>query len=254
MRIALVFLCATAAFAQGGAVSKPATAADLAAGAKAFRSHCAQCHGTRGEGGRGPNLAAGILFHGNTDADLFRNISDGIAGTAMPGLFFPPEGVWQLVAYVRSLSQTSGQARPSGDPSHGARLFREKQCAGCHLVRGEGGFRGPDISVIGSQRSADYLKRAITDPNPETAPEYRVAHIILEKGSAYSGFVMNEDTHAVQLLDFSKGLISLNKHDFRKFELDRSPLMPSYKGQLNDAELGDLVAYLWSLKREGRPE
>ena len=207
-----------------------------------------------GEGGHGPNLAAGVLFHGSTDADLFRNISDGIAGTAMPGLFFPPEGVWQVVAYVRSLSQAAGRERPAGDASHGAQLFREKQCIACHLVRGEGGFRGPDLSVIGSQRSADYLRHAITDPSSETAPEYRVAHIILENGTAYSGFIMNQDTHAVQLLDFSKGLISLTRHDFRKFDIDSSPLMPSYKSQLNDTELRDLVAYLWSLKRQGRSE
>ena len=65
---------------------------------------------------------------------------------------------------------------------------------------------------------------------------------------------VNEDTYAVQLLDFSKGLISLSKHDFRKFDLDTAPFMPSYKGRLSDSELRDLVAYLWSLKRQGRPE
>jgi putative heme-binding domain-containing protein len=255
MRIALMLLAAAGAFGQAGGPANPhATPADMAAGAKAFRSHCAQCHGARGEGGHGPNLAAGVLFHGSTDADLFRNISDGIAGTAMPGLFFPPEGVWQVVAYVRSLSQAAGQEQPAGDASHGAQLFREKQCIACHLVRGEGGFRGPDLSVIGSQRSADYLRSAMTDPSAETAREYRVAHIILENGTAYSGFIMNQDTHAVQLLDFSKGLISLTRHDFRKFDIDSSPLMPSYKSQLNETELRDLVAYLWSLKRQGRSE
>ena len=44
--------------------------ADVAAGAKTFRSHCAPCHGLHGEGGRGPNLASGVFFHGGTDLDL----------------------------------------------------------------------------------------------------------------------------------------------------------------------------------------
>lgn len=255
MKIAFLLLAAACAFGQGAAPSNShATPADVAAGAKAFRSHCAQCHGAHGEGGRGPNLAAGVLFHGSTDADLFQNISNGIAGTAMPSLFFPPEGVWQLVAYVRSLSQAAGQQRPAGDAARGEQLFRQQQCVTCHQVRGEGGFRGPDLTVIGSERSADYLGRAIADPGSETAPEYRVARIVLADGAAYSGFIMNEDTYAVQLLDFSKGLISLSKHDFRKFDLDTAPFMPSYKGRLSDSELRDLVAYLWSLKRQGRPE
>jgi putative heme-binding domain-containing protein len=230
MRTATIFLAVASAFGQAAAPARPAAPpAGITAGAKAFRSHCAPCHGARGEGGRGPNLASGVFFHGSTDADLFQNIATGIPGTAMPSLFFPPEGISQLVAYVRSLSQTTGRQPPPGDPARGARLFRDQQCVGCHLVRGEGGFRGPDLSVIGSQRSPEYLRRAITDPNSETAPEYRVARIALANGASYSGFVLNEDTHAVQLLDFSKGLTSLSRRDFRRFDLDSSPLMPSYK-------------------------
>ena len=49
----------------------------------------------KGEGGRGPNLRTGVFFHGGADADLFRNITDGITGTAMPGVFFSPDQVWQ---------------------------------------------------------------------------------------------------------------------------------------------------------------
>jgi putative heme-binding domain-containing protein len=255
MRIVPMLLAAASAFGQTGAALNPRTTpADVAEGAKAFRSHCAPCHGPRGEGGRGPNLAAGVFFHGTTDSDLYRNISEGVAGTAMPSLFFPPESVWQLVSFVRSLGQAKAQTRPTGDPGHGGQLFRDKQCLTCHLVRGEGGFRGPELSVIGSQRSADFLRHAITDPNAETDPDYRVANVVLENGSTYAGFIMNEDTYAVEFLDFSKGLLSLPKHNFRKFDIDKAPLMPSYKDQLTETELNDLVAYLWSLKRSGRSE
>src|SRR5258708_22100466 len=68
---------------------------DVAAGAKTFRSHCAACHGMTAEGARGPNLAAGVFFHGNTDNDLLNNISDRI-GTEMPGLFYSPDRVWPV--------------------------------------------------------------------------------------------------------------------------------------------------------------
>jgi putative heme-binding domain-containing protein len=245
MRIAMMLFAVTAAFCGQD---------DVSAGAKIFRSHCAECHGLRGEGGRGPNLTTGVFFHGNTDADLMRNISDGIPGTAMPGVFFSPVQVTHLVAYVRSLSQSGGAGQPPGDPANGEKLFREKGCIGCHLVRGEGGYRGPDLTTIGSQRSAEHLRQAMLDPNATVLRAYWVAKATLENGAAYTGFLRNEDTHTVQILDFSKGLTSLAKHDFRKFEIDKHSIMPSYQGKLSGNEVNDLVAYLWSLKLERRPE
>lgn len=241
MRFALYLLAAMAAFGQS---------TDVAAGAKIFRSHCAQCHGSKGEGGLGPNLTTGVFYHGGTDADLYRNITDGIAGTAMPGSFFDGTQAWQIVAYVRSLSQTASTVAPPGDPHHGKTLFREKGCMGCHLVRGEGGFKGPDLSFIGSQRSVEYLREAILDPNAKVSREYWVAKISLRNGATYSGFIMNEDTHMVQLLDFSQGLRSLPRSEFANLEIDRKSMMPPYTQRLTAQELNDLIGYLWSLRRQ----
>src|SRR6266567_5518134 len=115
MRFALLALLAAVACGQEAEVNNPhTTPGDVAAGAKIFRSHCAECHGLSGEGGRGPNLQTGVFFHGDKDADLFRNITDGITGTIMPSVFFSRDQVWQIVAYVRSLNQ-SGGGRPPGD-------------------------------------------------------------------------------------------------------------------------------------------
>jgi putative heme-binding domain-containing protein len=245
MRIALMLVAATAAF--GGQD-------DVSAGAKIFRSHCAECHGLKGEGGRGPNLTTGVFFYGKTDDDLMRNISDGIPGTAMPGVFFSPVQVSHLTAYVRSLSQSGGANQLPGDAAKGEKLFREKGCIGCHLARGEGGYRGPDLSIIGSQRSVEHLRQAILDPNATVLRSYWVAKITLENGATYAGFLRNEDTHTVQILDFSKGLTSLSKHEFKKFEIDKHSIMPSYQGRLTGNETNDLVAYLWSLKHHRSSE
>src|SRR5260370_2007641 len=241
--------------AQDAGIRTPHTPpADVRAGAKIFRAHCAECHGLKGEGGRGPNLTTGVFFHGSTDTDLLKNISDGISGTAMPSTFFSPDQVWQVIAYVRSLSQSGSTDRPPGAIASGEALFRDKGCIGCHMVRGAGGFRGPDLSVIGSQRSVEHLRQAILDPNAEVLRESWVENITMENGVAYSGFLLNEDTHTLQMLDFSKGLKSLSKHDFRKFDIDNTSAMPSFKGRLSASDVNDLVAYLWSLKRQGRTE
>ncbi|HZO52712.1 MAG TPA: c-type cytochrome [Bryobacteraceae bacterium] len=230
------------------------TAADAAAGARIFRSHCADCHGLTGKGGKGPDLTTGVFFHGGSDAELHRTITDGIEGTAMPGQFFSADQVWQIVTHVRALSRGGTAKAPPGDPVRGTALFNAKGCNGCHLIRGNGGVQGPDLSFIGSQRPATQLRQSILDPSETVDRTYWTAEVTLENGEAYKGFVMNEDTYYVQILHPSRGLLSLPKRNFRKFEVSKASLMPSYKDKLNDAELNDIVAYLWTLQRPRRAE
>jgi mono/diheme cytochrome c family protein len=52
----------------------------------------------------------------------------------------------------------------------------------------------------------------------------------------------------VQIIDEHEQLRSLSKADFRDYTILKASPMPSYKDTLNAAEIGDLVAYLVSLK------
>ncbi|MDQ2898920.1 MAG: c-type cytochrome [Acidobacteriota bacterium] len=228
------------------------TGADVAAGAKTFRSHCAACHGLNGEGGRGPNLALGVFYHGSSDADLLNTISNGVPGTEMPGLFYSEDRIRQLVAYIRSLNAGSA-TKPHGDAIAGAALFREKECNGCHRVKGEGGRLGPDLTNIGSSRSLDHLARSIVDPNADVPERYWVVNATGKDGKKYSGFLMNEDTYNVQFIDFGEQLHSVSKSRFASYKLDKISKMPSYNGKLSGGELDDIVAYLSSLRLKPEP-
>ena len=247
----LLLILAAGGLAQQPVVRNPrSTAADVAAGAKIFRSHCADCHGVKGEGGKGPNLTTGIFFHGSSDLELFNNITDGVAGTAMRGVFFSDGQVWQLVAYVRSLSQRTGTGRIQAVSAAGEKLFREKGCGACHLVRGEGGENGPDLSFIGSQRSVEHLRESILNPDANIPREFRTAKVTLNNGATYSGFLMNEDTYQVQLRDTAKGLVVVPRREIRKLDMDSKSPMPSFQDKLSEADVNDLVAWLASLQRE----
>src|SRR5215469_13768235 len=119
--VILVALFATASLnAQVGG------AEDREAGARIFRSHCAPCHGIKGAGGTGPDLTSGRFFHGSSDDELYNNISNGIAGTEMPSQFFNGKQVWQIVTFVRSLSQQNSTAALHGNPSHGQQLVSQR--------------------------------------------------------------------------------------------------------------------------------
>jgi mono/diheme cytochrome c family protein len=51
-------------------------------------------------------------------------------------------------------------------------LFAEKGCVGCHQLGGQGGQVGPPLDAIGRQRNADYIRRALLEPNADTARGY----------------------------------------------------------------------------------
>jgi putative heme-binding domain-containing protein len=233
-----VLLSVLAAFGQTNPHTTPA---DAEAGGKIFRSHCAECHGFRGEGGKGPNLTTGVFYHGSSDAALFKNITDGLPGTAMPGVFFSADQVWQIVTYVRTLSKTGTFQAPPGNVANGKRIFETAGCAGCHLST------GPDLSFIGSQRPVDFLRKSLQYPNDAVEQDYWQADITLASGDNVRGYIRNEDTYYVQLLSPAKGLMTIARQGLRKYEVRKTSAMPAFRG--TETELTDLIAYLWTLQR-----
>ncbi|MBM3724125.1 MAG: c-type cytochrome [Acidobacteria bacterium] len=242
-----ILLAALPIVAQEPVRNPHTTPADIEQGAKTFRSHCAACHGFAGTGGRGPNLTTGVFYRGGSDADLLRNISDGIEGTEMPALFYSPDRVWQVIAYLRSIG--SGAGKVAGNAAQGQKVYASNGCAKCHRVSAEGGRLGPDLTSIGRYRAAGHLKQAIVAPNEDVRQRYWF--VSARKGSqALAGFLMNEDTYTVQFMDMNENLRSESKSDLKEYKVEKVSKMPAFK--LKDSDLDDLVAYLASLKGGSR--
>ena len=76
----------------------------LAAGAKLFELHCAECHGENAEGGRkGPSLRAPEVQQA-TPGTLFWILTNGVVRRGMPVWSKLPEPQrWQIVTYLKSL-------------------------------------------------------------------------------------------------------------------------------------------------------
>jgi putative heme-binding domain-containing protein len=233
-------------------VKLPNSRADLLSGEKLFQVHCALCHGPKGVGGRGPLLSRAKLLRAPDDAALLKVLEDGIRGTEMPGAgAMSDREIRQTAAYVRSLGKVSMKPVP-GDTAHGAEVYRGKgNCAGCHSIHGEGGVAGPDLSVIGESRSAAYLRDSIVNPGAAVPEGYLLVTVTPKTGQPVTGVRLNEDSFSIQIRDSAGRSYSFWKKDLVQVEKQRgkSP-MPSYQGQLSEAELTDLVAYLASLKEE----
>ncbi len=245
-------MCCVAVLAAGTEpkVKLPTSRADLLRGEKLFQVHCALCHGPKGEGGRGPMLTRAKLSRAPDDTALLKILDDGIPGTEMPGAgAMSDREMRQTAAYVRFLGKVARKPVP-GDALRGAEIYRGKSnCAGCHAVHGEGGVAGPDLSAIGDSRSAAYLRESIVNPGAAVPEGYLLVTVVPNGGERVTGVRVNEDSFSIQIRDNSGRSYSFWKKDLAQVERQRgkSP-MPSYEGQLAEAELTDLVAYLASLK------
>ena len=70
-------------------------------------------------------------------------------------------------------------------------------------------------------------------------------------GKAIKGFLLNEDTYTVQLIDFDSKLESYAKSGLKNYQVEKTSMMPSYQGKLRGEQVDDLVAYLASLRPSG---
>jgi cytochrome c oxidase cbb3-type subunit 3 len=83
----------------------PVDDAALQAGRKYFIAfNCSGCHGGRAGGGMGPSLRDETWIYGGQPSDIFDSISQGRAhGMPAWGTMVPPQVIWQLVDYIRSM-------------------------------------------------------------------------------------------------------------------------------------------------------
>lgn len=218
-------------------------------GANLFQTHCAYCHGARGEGGRGADLTTGNYRHGSSDRELYTTIRNGIPGTEMPTVRASDDDVWKMTAFVKTLAAVGGREAATGDARAGQAIYNGKGgCAGCHSIGGAGGALGPDLTTVGRSRGLGHLLESLMNPGTDVAAPYRAVQLTTKSGQPVSGIRLNEDDISIQLRDSTDTLRSFFKADLTGIRRDKPSLMPSYEKSLNKKELEDLVAYLSSLR------
>jgi PQQ-dependent dehydrogenase (methanol/ethanol family) len=244
-------------------------AAAIREGSSLFRANCAPCHGLDAKGGgRGPDLSSGRWIHGSSDAEVFRTIEQGVPGTDMPANALEDSEIWAIVAYIRSLAN-SGRQAPSGDPAAGEKIFWESAgCGTCHMVNGDGGRLGPDLSRVGAARSTSYLVDSIREPDKELSAGlsdpnnhygvpliYDTVTVVTQNGQRVTGVAKNEDAFSIQLMDTREQIHLLSKKALRSVTREHKSLMPAYNREMiTDHDLRDMVAYLAGLRGEAKSE
>lgn len=245
--LALVGLCA-------GQTKNP-YAGDAAAaetGRMLFRMSCGGCHGLHAKGGRsGPDLTRGSFSNGDTDADLFRVVSGGVAGTEMPGFRgnLDDDDLWRIISYVQTLGEHRSNTPVKGDRAVGEQLFWGKgSCGQCHRVGARGSTLGPDLTRAGRQRSLAYLRESVVKPDADVTGGYATIVVVTREGKKVEGIEKGFDNFSARLIDLSGNFHSYMRDDVTSIKREYRSLMPSnYERMFSAREMDDLIAYLAGL-------
>jgi len=238
--------------ATGPAAKNPVegNASSIENGGRIFLSRCTGCHGRDGRGFVGPDLT-GLWANGATDAQLFQIVQRGVPGTEMPPFDIRSQDIeiWETLAYLKSISSPAAASEPAvGDAANGERIFRAT-CSGCHVVGGQGGELGPNLSRIGSGRSRATLKDKIRGTSKVIRDGYEPVTVVTKDGQRIRGVKKNEDDWSIQIMDTRARLRGFQKETLTEVTAEKQSIMPAYgPAQISDHDLDDLLRYLGTLR------
>jgi len=146
----------------------------------------------------------------------------------------------------------STEAKAHADLSAGRALW-EKSCGKCHLLFGEGGKIGPDLT--GAQRhNLDYLLENVVDPSATLLPQFRMTTIVMDDGRVLNGVVIlkTEQTWQVQT---ATDLVTVRVAEIDEHAATTQSLMPEgLLDLLTPDEARNLLGYVMSPRQVPKPD
>jgi putative membrane-bound dehydrogenase-like protein len=125
-------------------------------------------------------------------------------------------------------------------------------CAACHVLYGEGGAVGPDLTGSG-RAQLDYLLENIVDPSAVVAADQRMTVVTLKDGRVLSGVIAAQSEQVLTLRALNDEQ-RIERREIVKQETSALSMMP--EGLLNamsSEQVRDLVAYLMHPKQVPLP-
>ena len=164
-------------------------------------------------------------------------------------LLFPAPGKLdpKKLPSITELAKRVGNA-DNGKAVMAKSLTSEVQCMKCHMVRGQGGSIGPDLSMIGKKGPKESLYESLFTPSKAIADQYLSWKVDSEDGQSVTGLLVGETETTLTIRDANgKDYPFPVKGTERKKQL--TSIMPEgLVATLTEDELVDVVEYLTKLQ------
>ena len=124
----------------------------------------------------------------------------------------------------------------------------EAQCLKCHMVQGQGGHIGPDLSMVGKKGSRENLFESLLVPSKAIADQYVSWQVETEDGQSITGLLVGETETTLTLRDANGKDYTLPAKGTAKKKSLVSIMPEGLVATLTEDELVDLVEYLTTLQ------
>lgn len=146
-----------------------------------------------------------------------------------------------LIKKYKKLCKPSAVA--AADASRGRAIF-QKTCAACHVLYGEGGKVGPELTGA-NRANLDYILLNSVYPSLDVPHAYRTVSVLTVDGRVVNGVLAEEDGTKIVLRTPEQPRVVIAKEDIDFRKISPQSMMPD--GQLDamkPQEVIDLVKYL----------
>jgi len=146
-----------------------------------------------------------------------------------------------LIKKYKKLCKPSAVA--AADASRGRAVF-QKTCAACHVLYGEGGKVGPELTGA-NRANLDYILLNSVYPSLDVPHAYRTVSVLTVDGRVVNGVLAEEDGTKIVLRTPEQPRVVIAKEDIDFRKISPQSMMPD--GQLDamkPQEVVDLVKYL----------
>jgi putative heme-binding domain-containing protein len=136
---------------------------------------------------------------------------------------------------------------PAGDVRRGQTVFNSAKaaCIQCHRLGYQGGDVGPELTSIGTVRSADDLLEAIVEPSASLVRSYEPVSVTTRDGEERLGILRRDDARGVTLITGPGSTLEIDRADITAVTPSTVSLMPAgLDEQITRQELADLIEFL----------
>jgi len=149
----------------------------------------------------------------------------------------------ELIARFASVAKSEG-----GEPFEGKKIFMQS-CGKCHLLFGEGGRIGPDLTAF-KRNDVNHILTNVINPSAEIREGFEAIVVITTDGRTITGFRADQDARVLVVRGIDGQNISINRDDIEEIVPLKKSLMPEgLLNNLTDEQVRNLFTYL----RVGQP-
>ncbi len=158
-------------------------------------------------------------------------------------------------------SYKAAAVKGPGKPDHGKALFADLKglaCIKCHVVAGQGGAVGPELSGVAAKYPREELIASVLYPSARISSGYEPIVVAVADGRVLTGLIKVDNAEGLEIEDAESKRIKIPRADIEDRKASDVSLMPNgiVEG-ISPQDFADLIAYLETLKdasaNQGKP-